>query len=240
MHIGTTAQSPNGTIDVAVLISGTPQPLYRRSDGKIFVAGVPGCAYTLRVHNLTAGGIEVLGSVDQRDITEDRPADIHATGGYLLAAYETQEFPGWRVSDRETRDFVFTFPSASVAAQATGSAEGVGVIGFAAYREYRRQPSYLSVRRVGAIAQAAAPAGGAMNVIEDSAPAERDLGTGIGQAREHRVRRVHFTREPGEPDLLEIGYATEASLRSQGILGPREPEAFPGRNTGYEKYKPAN
>ena len=153
MYIGTTVESPNGTIQVSVLIDSTPQPLYRRpGDGKVFAAGIPGRAYTLRAVNLTRGRVEIVCAVDQRNTLQDEPADMRACGGMVVPAGGVWDNHGWRLNDSEVR-----------------------------------------------------------------------------------VGRTSFTRV-GNPDVLVIGYDTEDRLRAQGILGPREPEAFPGAGTGYEKY----
>jgi len=249
MNIGTTAQSPDGTIQVSVLIDGTRQALYRRpGDSKVFVAGIPGHAYTLQAVNLTGGRVEILCAVDQRNTLKDEPADMHASGGMVVPPYGAWSNHGWRLNDSEVADFIFADPSASIAAQATGSTAGTGVIGFAAYRELGRYTppavsnpavsnmpflGHVSARSVSAAA-VAAPGGASPDVVEDVATASA-LGTGMGALREDRVGRTSFTRS-GTPDVLVIGYDTEDRLRAQGILGPREPEAFPGAGTGYGKY----
>ena len=245
MHIGTTVTSPGATIEVSVLINGTAQPLYRRpGDGKVFVAGVPGRAYTLRVRNMGDRRIEVISTVDGRHTLKDEPGDTAACRGLVFDARSAGEFTGWRISDKETREFIFGSPAASVAAQATGSAANTGVIGFAVYRErdypaaHRAQRGYgtpLGARTV-AVASAAASADSGIPATTMSGST---LGTGIGERREDRVGSTSFTRAYGEPDILVIGYDTEEVLRGRGILGPPEPDPFPGAGTGYEKYEPA-
>ena len=234
MLTGTTARSPHGTVEASVLIGGIPQPVYRRTDSALFVAGVPGSAYTLRIRNLTAGRIEVLTAVDGRNTLKDEPADHRASTGMVFGAHASGDFTGWRVSDDETREFLFGAPERSVAAAATGSAANAGVIGFAAYRE-REQPSYL---RSEPAAFASADFGGDLVTRggSKSASASRGLGTGIGESQHDHVGRTSFTRASGEPDILVIGYDTTEALAAMGVLGPAEPQAFPGAGTGYEKY----
>ena len=238
MYIGTSVQSPDGVIEVSVLMDGTAQPLYRRPvDGKVFVAGIPGRAYTLRVRNRGDRRIEVISTVDGRHTLKDEPGDTAACRGLVFDARSAGEFTGWRISDKETREFIFGSPAASVAAQATGSQANTGVIGFAVYRErdYYFYHAYATQDSAWPVATASA-------AVFDSEPVTMrggSLGTGIGERREDRVGSTSFTRALGAPDILVIGYDTVDVLRERGILGPPEPDPFPGAGTGYEKYEPA-
>src|ERR1700688_3301634 len=100
MHAGTTARSPQGTIEVSVLIGGTAQPLYRRpGDGALFVAGIPGVAYAPHVRHLTGTRIEVISSVDQRNTLKDERADMHQNQGLVFGAHSAGDFTGWRTND---------------------------------------------------------------------------------------------------------------------------------------------
>lgn len=231
MLIGTNTRSPRGTIDVSVTVDGVKQPLYRRSsDGKVFVVGTPGLAYVLQVTNLKPNRIEVINTVDGRHTLDDEPGDFVANHGLVFRSLSSGSFTGWRVSDQQTRAFVFGSPDRSVAAQATGSTDNVGVIGFAVYDEQSfRTPVYR-----GALENSltyGASKGGGMRTRGGN------LGTGMGVAQEDRVGRTTFNRLPGvDPDLLVIGYDTEDVLRQQGIIAPAEPNAFPGAQTGYARY----
>lgn len=235
MHAGTAARTPSGTIEVSVRIGATVQPLWKRADGMLFVAGSPGQAYTLHVRNLTGSRAEVINTVDGRHTLRDEPGDTSANRGLVFQANSSGEFTGWRLNDNETRQFVFGAPDRSVAAQATGSTTNVGVIGFAAYRERVSDWHAPGYRGAAPVATADAAPGGA---CLDSSVALRSLGTGMGERQEDRVHRTSFTRALGEPDILVIGYDTEDVLREMGIMGPPEPAAFPGMGTGYEQYQP--
>ena len=247
MHYPTTVASPGATIEVSVLIGGKAQKLYRRADGRMFAPGIPGSPYTLRVRNRTASRIEAIVSVDGRHVLKDEPADPHGTRGMVLRPHDTYEFRGWRVSDEESREFLFGEPGSSVAAQATGSTANIGVIGFAAWRERETFShyggGYEGILRGGGFAtrdvakhSVATASAGAATFSDDVDTSTGSLGTGIGAHQEDRVSRTDFTRATGEPDILVIGYDTEAELARRGILGPADPDAFPGALTGYEKY----
>lgn len=231
MYSGTSATSPRGTFYAEVLIGGAPQPLYQRADGRCFVAGVPGTAYTVRVASVTGGRVEVVASVDGRHVLDDEPADPYRCRG--LVASGAYEFKGWRVSASETRAFTFADPEASVAVAATGSASNVGVIGLAVHRE-RRATWTAAYDSLPVAAASAGPATYATRGLTRSA----DLGTGMGAAQHDPVGRTDFTRDGYGPDILAIGYATEDALRAMGLLVPADPDPFPGAGqTGYAKYQ---
>ncbi len=240
MHYPTTVTSPAGTIEVSVLTGGVARPLYRRADGRMFAPGIPGSAYTLRVRNLTPARIEAIVAVDGRHVLKDEPGDPRACHGMVLRAHDVYEFRGWRVSDDESREFLFGEPGASVAAQATGSTANIGVIGFAAWREREASYSHYGSILRGAHPVATASAGlesySTTNATLDMATERGSIGTGIGASQDDRVGRTEFTRATGEPDILIVGYDTEAELIRRGIVGPTGPDAFPGMQTGYEKY----
>jgi hypothetical protein len=240
MLIGTTTRTPAGTAEVVVLQGGTPQPLYRHpAGGRIFTPGTEFAIYTLRVRNLTSGRIEVITTVDGRNTLKDEPGDSFQNRGLIIPGHGTAEFTGWRISDDVTREFVFGSPQSSVAARATGSAAGTGVIGFAVYREYIQPAPTWDIYSTSAPVGSAGPVTRGVAMAAASAAPQSSLGTGIGEARADHVGRTQFHRATGaEPDLLAIGYETEDILRMRGLLGPAEPDAFPGIGTGYEKYAP--
>jgi hypothetical protein len=230
VRIGTSVYNASRQFSAQVLMHGTPQSLYRRGDGKVFVVGVPDQSYTLQVTNHTNGRLLVVCSIDQRDVLSDGPANVN-NGGMVISPFGTTVFDGWRHNNDEVGRFVFGEPRRSVAAQATGSPSGVGIIGFAVFTEayaYREQ-----VYR-GASKGVSRGAGGLMDMDEVPAgevlrggPSRGGVGTGIGETIASHVTTVRFDRAPGDPAILEIGYDTEEWLRSQGIMGPEEPVAFP-------------
>lgn len=231
MHYPTTIAGPGGTIEASVLIAGTPQSLYRRADGRMFVAGVPGSPYTVRVRNLTSARVEVILGIDGRHALSDDRADPHANRGMVLTPHQYYDFRGWRVSDAQTREFLFGNPATSVAAQA-GSTANIGVIGIAAWQERDYGLEYASV----ATASAGHPQARGLAASGFESHAAGSLGTGIGSYQDDRVVRTDFIRASGEPEILVIGYDTEAGLIRRGITFPADPDPFPGRTTGYENY----
>jgi hypothetical protein len=234
MYIGTSATSPNGTFEVSVLVNGRKQPLFvRRFDGRVFVVGPHGQAYTLQVRNLTSGRIEVLNSVDGRNTLKDEPGDKIANRGMVFGSNASDEFKGFRLNNEGVRDFVFGTPERkefTIAQQATGHTDNVGVIGFAAYRE-RPSMSYRDAGFEGLEVPRSFGGGATKGMTRGGS-----YGTEMGGYTEHRVGTTEFTRNGSVAEELVIGYASEQELRDQGIIAPPEANPFPGIGTGYAKY----
>lgn len=238
MFVGTSVRSPQGTIEVSVLIEGLRQPLYRRPwDGKVFVAGIPGEAYTLQVRNLVGGRIEVISTVDGRHTLDDEPGDQYRNRGLIISEHTT--FRGWRLSDTEVREFLFGSPEQSIAAQATGSVQNIGVIGFAVHLEHRLLMSLYSKNGTPpAFPGSSTPRMMDRGDARGNASYGGSLGTGMGAVQQDRVGHTSFTRNGAEPDILAIGYDTLEVLRRNNIIAPAEADPFPGVQTGFAKYQP--
>jgi hypothetical protein len=227
MDAGTSIISPPGRLVTAeILTGGVPQPL-TEFQGRCFTAGVPGTPYTIRVTSHAATRTEVIVSVDGRHVLDDEPGDPYTCHGLIIGPRAVYEFKGWRTSDEETREFTFNSPRASVAAMATGSTAGTGVIRLAVHREQQPEQavaySGLTTRGLGPVAVASA--GGSPSA---------DLGTGMGAAQYDPVGRTSFTRDGQPPDLLVIGYATGDALAKARLLTP---DPLPGQHrTGYARY----
>jgi len=221
-------------VNVAVLVNGQRQPVYRRPhDRQPFVAGVWGALFVLEVRNCTGGRIEVLSSVDGRNTLHDEPADMVQNRGMIIPAYGSYQFAGWRIDDNNSAAFVFTDPTESVAQMATGQASNAGVFGFAVYTERRiEQPVYRThVQNTG------------YEPLTRSGPQSKgleglgDMGTGIGDVRADHVERTSFIRAQSRPaEIVTIQYRSHEWLERNGIIAPDEPNAFPGAQTGYAQY----
>jgi len=230
MYVGTSLK--NDLIEVEVRVDGRPQRLYRSTVlDRVFVVGRPGQVYTLGVRVLGHGRVEVLNSVDGRNTLKDEPAVMTKITGLVIRG--AGEFTGWRVSDQETRQFMFGNPAQSIAAQATdGDTSNVGVIGFAAYAEY----NYAGYRSAAPDLLGGGGYRGATRGLESmGATRGGSIGTGAGATISDRVGTTHFERYGAAQELV-IGYDTEEVLRELGVLRPALPQAFPAEDTGYAKY----
>lgn len=112
--------------------TGVTLPTLAR-DGKIFVAGMPGHRYSVRIDNRIGERVLAVLSVDGVNAITGQTASPDQSG-YVLDGYQNTEVTGWRKSTSEVAQFNFTALSGSYAAR-TGRPENVGVIGVAVFRE---------------------------------------------------------------------------------------------------------
>ncbi len=199
-------------------------------DGRTYVQGELGQRYLLRVRNDSGRRVEVVASVDGRDVVDGRPASL-AKRGYLVGPREELLVDGFRISAEAVAAFRFSSVPRSYAAR-TGDARDVGVVGVAIFPE--RPPRRL------------APAGPPYPFLDESAGAARDearpeagqsakaapapsgaearsasrpgLGTEFGEEHRSQVERVAFERERAQPAaVLTLRYDDRSGLASIGI-----------------------
>src|SRR5512137_1822261 len=112
--------------------SGRTLPTFDK-DGRSWVLGEPGQRYLVRVRNGSDRRIEVVVSVDGRDVV-----DGHASGwsrrGYLVEPWGVATIDGYRLDLGSVAAFRFGSVARSYAA-ATGDARDVGVVGVAVFPE---------------------------------------------------------------------------------------------------------
>jgi len=230
-------------VEVSVIVDGRDLPIYTK-DARFFVAGEAGKPYRIFVRNLHHARIEILESVDGRNVLKDEAAD-YANGGMVIRAHSEWDNHGWRINDSETRDFVFGSPSESIAVASGGDPSNIGVIGVAVFKEKSYRPTWSNwtypdpVFRKGLNEQSFRSLYSANNTpTQDSAELDfADLGTGMGAAREDRIGHTTFERESRSPEYtLEIQYRSYAWLKDNGIIGYSYPSAFANDQTGYGKY----
>jgi hypothetical protein len=121
-------------VDVTVVDrdSGSILPAHRH-DGKLFIAGMPGHRYAVRLYNHSNARVLTVLSVDGVNAITGQTADPQQSG-YVLDAYQSTEVDGWRKDMSEIAQFNFTAIDDSYAAR-TGRPDNVGVIGVAVFRE---------------------------------------------------------------------------------------------------------
>jgi len=222
---------------------GRELPTYQH-EGRTYVLGTLGRRYLVRVRNGSARRIEVVVSVDGRDVIDGRPAAI-GKRGYLVDPHGELAVDGFRVSDETVAAFRFSSVPRSYASR-MGDARDVGVIGVAVFPEAAPRPppppmyqpwegeDELGGRRPEA-KSAPAPSGsverqpgsGSGEARADAAPrssapardAERPgLGTEFGEERDSAVTHVAFRRASSTPSaLLTLRYDDRAGLLALGV-----------------------
>ena len=222
--------------------TGNVLPLHPHQ-GQLWVAGERGHAYAVRLRNTTGQRVLVVLSVDGVNAVSGEQAAPDQTG-YVLDAWESTDIAGWRKSNEDVAQFVFSTPRNSYAAR-TGRAENLGVIGIAVFRD-GDAPRWTPRRGVlhGPMAAAetvdtpsASPSPQAKpSPASRAAPAPaQGLGTAHGERESSPVRDTSFERATALPEqVTELRYDSTANLRARGILTmaprmPAGPDAFPGR-----------
>ena len=110
------------------------------ASGKSFVIGEAGRRYIIVVHNNTDNRLEVVLSVDGLDVLDGKAASFNKRG-YLVDPRAEVEIDGFRQSVDTVAAFRFGSVRGSYAAQKTGDARNVGVIGVAIFNERGTNPS---------------------------------------------------------------------------------------------------
>lgn len=236
----TTIGNAVSLVDVAVVSRSTGQriPVWNYQ-GRMYIAGSPGEKYSLLVSNSTGARVLAVVSVDGVNVITGETA-TPAQSGYVLDPRGRVDISGWRKSMSEVAAFFFTAIPHSYAAR-SGRPEDVGVIGVAAFREYReprRRPPSISPRpysglgsRSDATRSSSSGAPASPESEQALGKSEEKLGTGHGERETSEVRYTEFRRATGHPSqLVSIYYDSHANLLARGIIPgtPRaEPNPFP-------------
>jgi hypothetical protein len=112
--------------------------------GRTYVLGSLGQRYLLRFRNGTGRRVEVVASVDGRDVVDGRPAALEKRG-YVVEPHGELTVDGYRVSQESVAAFRFSSVSRSYASR-KGDARDVGVVGLAVFPERRPRPLALAPR----------------------------------------------------------------------------------------------
>ncbi|CTP89479.1 hypothetical protein [Xanthomonas graminis] len=208
--------------------------------GERWIAAEPGHHYALRLSNRSDRRVLVVLSVDGVNAVSGETASSDQRG-YVLAPWQSTEIAGWRKSQREIAQFVFTDLADSYAAR-TGRPDNVGVIGMAVFDEAPTIVPQASVEQSRARADASMPAAAVMAAapVQESDAAQGELqrlGTGHGEREWSPSRVTEFERASDLPQQrLQLRYDSHARLVARGVIPrPRRyprvadvPQAFPG------------
>lgn len=207
---------------------GLPTFEHRR---RAYVLGQLGQRYLVRVRNGSWRRIEVVVSVDGRDVVDGRPAAWQKRG-YLVEPYGEVRIDGFRLSGEAVAAFRFSSVPRSYAAR-MGDARDVGVIGVAVFperaprppaplRPLEREPASDAASRAGAKASEAAPSANAPSgptARSERQGAERPgLGTEFAEEHASYAQQVPFERERARPDaVLTLRYDDRQGLLALGV-----------------------
>ncbi len=212
--------------------------------GRTYVLGEPGQRYLLRVRNGSGRRVEVVASVDGRDVTDGQPAAWERRG-YLVEPHGEVMIDGYRLSQASVAAFRFGSVASSYAA-AKGDVRDVGVIGVAVFQEraVAQRPSQRPLMTPYPYPQYEGPSsrseaaptpsgdaagggraekrGGAEAAPSAAAPrVDRErpgLGTEFGEAHGSPVYEVAFVRASSRPaTVLTLRYDDRRGLAAAGV-----------------------
>ena len=184
--------------------------------GDLWIAGVEGQRYNLRIQNNSPNRVEVVVSVDGRDVVSGRLGDYVKQRGYVLDPFASLRIEGYR----QSLDNVATFRFADLADSYTarlGTPMLAGVIGVAAFTERGRE-----IRRKNPLA----PLEGDPFPGEDAAarPAPSSVVTGAERARTREAKRS--------------GDGALGGARDEGWAAPDDAPGQLGTEYGESKFSP--
>lgn len=203
--------------------------------GQYWVPGERGHRYAVRLQNLSSRRVLVVVSVDGINAISGEQATPGQTG-YVLYPWQATDITGWRKSNAEVAQFVFSSPGDSYA-ERTGRGDNLGVVGIAVFREKEKvRPLRRPVRPPGRALPASPAASGEALRDSVSRTTTQALGTGHGEREHSMVTDTHFVRATVDANQqAQLRYDSARNLRARGIVvapyrqGRREPQAFPQR-----------
>jgi hypothetical protein len=191
-----------------------------------------GARYQVRVHNPSGERVGVVIAVDGRNIINGRKSELARTEPmYVLDAWGTQDYTGWRANLDSVNEFYFTDWSDSYS-EAFGDRTARGVIAVAVYREVPpppplvQQPYRENEAQRPAEAPASAPRGAAADKAESRARSDESVGTGYGDRREDRAYQVEFTAQSNPESRHFIKYEWRETLCRKRVIECGEANRF--------------
>lgn len=202
-----------------------------RSDSKgyrAYLQAERGARYRIRLTNRTADRVGVVVAVDGRNIISGARSDLErGEPMYILGAWDSEEYSGWRTSLADVHEFYFTEWQDSYA-EAFGDRSARGVIAVAVYREkenlamLREQERRARSDRQSSVVPAppAADASGNSASEQSAAKAERrsEPGTGYGDRRDEPAVRVAFEAQSRASSKVFLKYEWRETLCARRIV----------------------
>jgi hypothetical protein len=236
-----------------------------RHGADVWIAGAEGERYNLRLQNHSPERVEVVVSVDGRDVISGRLGDYVKQRGYVIDPFGVLVIEGYRQSLDNVAAFRFADLADSYSAR-LGTPIHVGIIGVAAFSEKvrtrRRQPPLAPLDGDPFPGEDAAgvalPPSSVVSGADKSrsraekrgtgganaswaAPEQQNaLGTEYGESTYAPVEEVAFKRKHAKkPDqLLVLRYDSMDGLRARGVVFDESPVRRPVRTWDREPPRP--
>lgn len=231
--------------------SGATLPTYWQR-GRTYVLGALGQRYLLRVRNGSDRRVEVVVSVDGRDVVDGRPATWEKRG-YVVEPRAEVTVDGYRVSTESVAAFRFSSVPRSYASR-MGDARDVGVIGAAIFPErvLRRSPPLAvpdapprdvpgrgAPERSGDADTSPSPRAKGKAFREEGRADRLGLGTEFAEEHGSSAYPVRFERARARPDaVLTLRYDDREGLLAAGIDVDRRSHPLADEARGRETAQP--
>ncbi len=215
-------------------------------DGKYYLLGKSGANYELGLTNHSESRVEIVVSVDGRDVITGQSADFRKQRGYVLMPGEEVSIEGFRRSLNDVAAFEFSSVEDSYAAQ-VGDKANVGVIGVAIFEEKPQKESEAAIAREQTLSSPPKVSMMADDVREAKED-DRGLGTYYGETVASPAEIVPFKRldaeQPGE--VIALLYDDMEGLESAGVVFSdgsdtivvSKPDPFPGVPDKNKRFAP--
>jgi hypothetical protein len=220
-----TAATIGDAVEVSVITdNGWALPFYpakiRHDLKKVYAEAFKGDHYRIVVRNKLNRRVGVVVAVDGRNIISGEKSYLKNTERmYIIDAYSTNEYSGWRTGQDKINRFYFTDVPDSYAA-AFGDESAMGVISVVAYPEilrYEPPMDYSNMapkmsRKEQSRDKAAAPS------AKGNAKAMESAGTGYGAEEYSPSYRIHFDPENRAVESILIKYEWHKTLCKMNII----------------------
>jgi hypothetical protein len=240
LFLGCTAVTHAGVVAPVIEIVGPDGRTFREipvtaRDGAMrsYLEAERGARYEVRVRNNGGERLGLVIAVDGRNIINGEKSEL-ARGEpmYVLGAWDTQSYAGWRANLDAINEFYFTDWSDSYA-QAFGDRSARGVIAIAVYREVPPPPAahrpYADEELARSEAAPAASAPGSADRAAgkaDTRRARESAGTGYGERRADRAVEVEFVAQSSASTRHFIKYEWRETLCRKKVLECGEKNRF--------------
>ncbi len=202
-------------------------PRIHQEGNFFYMEAVKGQRYSIQVSNRSNRRLGVVIAVDGRNIIDGKKSDLERNERmYIIGAYETNTFEGWRTSLDRTNRFYFTEQSDSYAEKVFADASAMGTIALAVYKEKLPEiiPYSGSSSRLKGMPGEEAPGPSAGSPSADRVEKKRqEAGTGFGETTYSPARIVHFDPEHATAEKIVLKYEWRSELCRKGIIpcGPK-------------------
>ena len=204
---------------------------------KSYLEARKGEKFGIVITNRTMERVGVVVAVDGRNIITGKRSDLARNEAmYIVNAYETARYDGWRTNSEEVHRFYFTDEADSYSARTFGDSSAMGVIAMAVYREKEPPRPLLEERQKRSTAPAAPSAGASKSA--DQSLAQESAGTGFGESQYSPVIEVQFEPERLPARKMLVKYEWRDVLCRKKILSCGREQSNRLWDEGYAPYPP--